>query len=299
MLRGWTLLVAAVFIGAGAFLATYFLYFRIYQPDPDTTDVLSPLQLIELFFVFVFISVFLYLNLRPTAFVAKIKSLPGVSALESIVERAAKLRKPVLFVPGQLSIGIMSNIAGMEFLRRLAILCARESVPLHYITRDGALMAAAREVVKWAFQHEGKLDEYRPERIFLLSPEQFAFAASAGAYMARERPHLIVCFGYFRAESLYLFESARAIGAVVIGATDEPTQMPFLLTCCHYSMIGEELYAAGALAGDTLKLRAAIRVSDIWRVAVLGILIGGMILNGIAHYFELDGILEFLSVLSG
>jgi len=290
---------SSIVLGFLAFLGAYFIhaYFKFYGLS-ESTELLQPIDWLTLVFMFIFIALFVYYRFHPAAALTRIRRLAGLDNMEYVVQRAAELGKPILFSLGQLSIAAMSNIAGMEYLRSLARHCARYSVPLYVITRDGTLLAAARDVVKWAYDHERRGDLFDSDRIFLLSPEQFAFAASAGALMMRIRPAGIFIFGYFRAESLYLLETARASGAMVVGATDEPTQMPFLLTCCHYPMIGEELFAAGALAGDSPVLRASVRVQDIWRTIAIGLIIGGMLLCGLSVLLEHFGIMDFDQVLN-
>src|SRR5690606_18816415 len=61
-------------------------------------------------------------------------------------------------------------------------------------------------------------------------------------------------FGRFAAESLILAEAGQQIGAMQVAATTSPEQVPFFLTTCDYTVIGEELYAAGAyLSGDPVQ----------------------------------------------
>ncbi len=50
----------------------------------------------------------------------------------------------------------------------------------------------------------------------------------------------------FWAESLILAETGSLSGAIQIAGTDAVTQLPFFITTCDYTLIGEELYAASA-----------------------------------------------------
>ena len=64
--------------------------------------------------------------------------------------------------------------------------------------------------------------------------------------MVRQRPATILYMGMFYAESLVLAETGASIGAIQIAGTDAVTQLPFFITSCDYTLIGEELYAASA-----------------------------------------------------
>lgn len=252
-----------------------------------------------LFLVAPFTALFLYYKFHPAVDLSKIRKLPGLENMESVVQRAAETGRPVLFVFGQLSLTAMSNIAALEYLRGLARLCIRYSVHLYSIARDGTLVAGARDVAKWAAEAERRPDLFNKERIFLLSPDQFSFALSASAKMHRLKPAGVFCYGYFRAESLLLLESARAVDSIVTAATDEPTQMPFLIACAHYPLIGEELYAAGALSGDTPVLKATVRVQDLWRLIAMGLIVGGAFFKLLAVNLDWQDAAIFISTFAG
>jgi hypothetical protein len=286
--KRWFALIIAVFLGIAMYMAaflfhlTYEKYGLIKDGILLETDVLSPQKWMIFFMMTIFIFLFIHYRFNPRIAMNRIRSMSALDEMEAIVGRAAELGKSVLFAFGQLSINAMSNVASVEYIRGLARHCARNSVKLVVIAREGAILAAAREVIKWAYELEGKPEDYNADNIYLLSPVQFSFAISASAMMFRDKPAAVFCFGYFRAESLILLESARASGAIVVSGTDEPTQMPFLITSSHHRLFGEELYAAGALAGDSPVLRAIVRVQDLWRTMALGLLFSGAILKCIA-----------------
>ena len=69
--------------------------------------------------------------------------------------------------------------------------------------------------------------------------------------MIRDRPAAHIMMGYFYAESLLLAETGSTTGAIQIAGTDAFTQLPFFVTTCDYTLLGEELYAASAyLSGE-------------------------------------------------
>jgi len=64
--------------------------------------------------------------------------------------------------------------------------------------------------------------------------------------MLREKPAANFFMGMFYAESLILAETGNRTGAIQIAGTDADTQLPFFITACDYTLMGEELYAASA-----------------------------------------------------
>ena len=50
--------------------------------------------------------------------------------------------------------------------------------------------------------------------------------------------------------------------AIQIAGTDMVTQLPFFIVACDYTLIGEELYAAGAYMGGDPKLTGGLKGQD-------------------------------------
>ena len=96
--------------------------------------------------------------------------------------------------------------------------------------------------------------------------------------MLRERPAANFFMGYYYAESLLLAETGAATGAIQIAGTDAEHQLPFFITTCDYTLIGEELYAASAYLSREPALVGTLRGQDIGKAVVLGALVLGTFL---------------------
>jgi hypothetical protein len=96
--------------------------------------------------------------------------------------------------------------------------------------------------------------------------------------MTREHPGAIFLMGYFYAESLLLAETGAATGAIQIAGTDSYTQLPFFVTTCDYTLMGEELYAASAYLSREPRLLGSLRGQDIGKAFLMLILIAGAML---------------------
>jgi len=84
--------------------------------------------------------------------------------------------------------------------------------------------------------------------------------------------------GYFMAESLLLAEVGAGVGAIQIAGTDVDSQLPFFFTACDYTLIGEELYAAGAYLSKEPMLVSALKVQDFGKFLFITFAIGFSIL---------------------
>ena len=80
--------------------------------------------------------------------------------------------------------------------------------------------------------------------------------------MVRERPATNFLIGSFFAESLILAETGQSTGAIQIAGTAELAQLPFFVTTCDYTLIGEELYAASAYLSREPLLLGSIKAQD-------------------------------------
>jgi hypothetical protein len=93
--------------------------------------------------------------------------------------------------------------------------------------------------------------------------------------MVREEPAACIYMGGFYAESLILAETGNHIGAIQVAGTAMPSQLPFFVASCDYTLIGEEFFAASAyLSGDPLQI-GSLKGQDYGKfVSVLILVIG-------------------------
>jgi hypothetical protein len=81
--------------------------------------------------------------------------------------------------------------------------------------------------------------------------------------------------GWFAAESLILSEAGSVTGAIQIAGSDAVSQLPFFITSCDYTLMGEELYAASAyMSNDPLQI-SALRTQDLLKAIYMTMIIIG------------------------
>jgi hypothetical protein len=103
-----------------------------------------------------------------------------------------------------------------------------------------------------------------------LTYDQFAYAASVSGKMVRELPATNFLIGSFFAESLIFAETGQATGAIQIAGTADVTQLPFFVTTCDYTLMGEELFAASAYLSREPVLLGSIKAQDITKAVIMG-----------------------------
>jgi hypothetical protein len=198
-----------------------------------------------------------------------IRRIAGLSAIDEAIGRATETGKKVLYIPGIQSMDEIQTVASMSILGHVAGVTARYGTDLDVANRDPLTFASAREMVRSAYMAQGRPDLYREEMVNYVTYDQFAFVAAVSARMIRERPAAIFLVGYFFAESLILAETGQSVGAIQIAGQADPTQLPFFVATCDYTLIGEELYAASAYLSREPVLLGSIRGQDLFKALCL------------------------------
>jgi hypothetical protein len=208
-----------------------------------------------------------------------LREISGIQAIETVIERAAQVGKPVVYVPGVFDVDNIQTIASMAILVDVARKTAEKDVRLIVPLNRAFLIPLAEESVKRGMGEAGKRAQYNPDDIRYLSDDHFAYAAAVDGIMLRERPAATLYLGGFGAEALILAEMGYSAGAVQVAGTAEIQQLPFLVTACDHTLIGEEFYAASAYISRESKLLGSLRAADAVKVIIIMVLILGSILE--------------------
>lgn len=208
-----------------------------------------------------------------------IRSIAGLTALEEALGRATEMGKPVLFLSGLGDVDNIQTLAALSILSHVAYKAAQYDLPLIMPNVYSVTMVTAQEVIREAHLRAGKPDTYKPENVYYVSDEQFAFVAHTNGVMERLRPAANVYMGAFYGESLILAETGHATGAIQIAGTAETSQIPFFVVACDYCLIGEELYAASAYLSKDPRQLGSIKAQDIFRVMLLAVLLVGCLME--------------------
>jgi len=203
---------------------------------------------------------------RPHLYIRKIA---GLDAVDEAIGRATEMGKPVLFAHGLTGIGSISVIASLNILSRIARHVAEYETDLLVVNNDPIVYSVSYEVVQEGYMEAGRPDAFKPDNVVMVASEQFPYVAAVAGIMSRSQPAANLFMGYFYAESLILAEAGALTGAIQIAGTDSFTQLPFFITTCDYTLMGEELYAASAYLSREPKLLGTIKAQDIGKSILL------------------------------
>jgi len=214
-------------------------------------------------------------RINPNIFLRRI---PGLDAVEEAVGRATEMGRPILYLTGSDDMSSLATIAATVILGELAKRVAAYGTELKVPHRDPIVMAICQEVVKESYLAAGRPDAYKEDANFFITSDQFAYTAAVDGIMLREQPAANFFMGAYYAESLLLAEPGAATGAIQIAGTDSDHQLPFFITSCDYTLIGEELYAASAYLSREPVLVGTLRGQDIGKGVFLGAIVVGTLL---------------------
>jgi hypothetical protein len=270
------------FTDAGLDEGTEYYYRLTYSTDADTlhTNVAGPAVPRSNWFrkhrtntlvltITMFVVLLSYIHIAKRGKDLYIRKIAGLSALDESVGRATEMGKKILYIPGILSINEIQTIASLSILGHVAKQTAIYGAQMEVPNIDPLTFSAARETVKQAYAEAGKPDQFKEDMVTYITFDQFAYAASVTGKMVRERPAANFMIGSFFAESLILAETGYSTGAIQIAGTADLAQLPFFVTTCDYTLLGEELYAASAYLSREPVLLGSIKAQDTVKAVIM------------------------------
>lgn len=207
-----------------------------------------------------------------------LRRIPGLDAVDEAIGRSTELGKPILYLTGAHDMSDPSTIAAAVILGRVAKRTAAYETELMVPHRDPITMAVCQEITKQAYMEAGKPDLFKEDSNFFITSDQFSYTAAVDGIMLRKKPAANFFMGSYFAESLLLTETGASTGAIQIAGTDSDHQLPFFVTTCDYTLIGEELYAASAYLSKEPVQIGTLRGQDIGKAVILSAIVIGTVL---------------------
>ncbi len=228
--------------------------------------------------------------------VVYIRPIHGLEALNDAVGRAAEMGRPIAYVPGLTDVSDPATAASMSILSEVAHRAAKLRCGVNVPNFSTLTFPVARSVVKDAFFRAGRGEDFSPDDVAYLTSRHMTYTMAVVGMMTRKRVAANFLIGHFYSESLILAETGNAVGARQIGGCDSTSQLPFFITTCDYTLIGEELFAAGALVSGDPVSRATIVAHDWFKVGIGGLILAGFLLMMLSA-LGLDGAAEWAAGL--
>ena len=235
-------------------------------------------------FLLIFLGILFYFIARITA--GDRPALRRISAFESVKGFTGRAVEAGRTLHLSLGVGSVANettadsLAGLAVLDYLAEQGATTGVPPTVSMANPTVMLFAQNAVRAAHADdpEGAEEAYR--NIRWIAPQPAAYAAGVMNLMNIDQTEANVMVGDFGDEYLLMGETAARQGSGHVGGTSNPSTLPFIYVSAEETLLGEEIYAAGAYLQQRPSHIASLITQDTMRwVVTLFILIGIVIVS--------------------
>ncbi len=208
--------------------------------------------------------------------VLPIRRIDGLNTIGEAIGRATEMGRPVHFTTGCGGM-VADTFAALAVLDYVARLCARYDATLIVTNSQPVVQPVTENIVKNAYAMEGRPESFKSGNIRYLSDTMQAYVSGVWGIMERERVAANIMMGYFFAESLLLAECGNRIGAFQVAGTASTPQLPFFVAACDQTLVGEELFAAGAYLTQNPVRIGAVMAQDCGKLlAIAAILMGAL-----------------------
>lgn len=226
----------------------------------------------------------------------RIRKIEGIDAIETGIVHSAETGRPISFCTGLTDISptFFALLSILKFVAAKASLFKGQVLlPQHFADT----IPVVEDCVRDAYKSTGQESFYDPSWVRFLSEEQFAYTSGYMGMIEREHVGTAFLFGHFAAEALILAEAGQNVGAFQVSGSVSPEQVPFFVAATDYTLIGEELYAAGAYLSGCDSQLVNLLAQDIGRVIFLSLVCLGVALATLQNFFpntvELQTIISF------
>lgn len=239
-------------------------------------------RLSGLVFLVVTVGVMLYGVSRAKLRLPQVRTISGLEAITEAVGRATEMGKAVFCTPGWADVTTGTagaTFAAIDIISHVARLTAEYDTSLIVAVSFPNVYPLAEQTVQQAYLAEGKTEAYNPDMVRFTSPEQYAYAAACLGMIQREKVATAVFVGHFASEAVNFAEAAAAVNAISIAGTTSTYQLPFFAAACDYTLIGEELLAAGAYISQDPARLGSIQGQDYAKLVALVVILLGVIFS--------------------
>jgi len=211
-----------------------------------------------------------------------LRRINGLDAVEEAVGRATEMGRSIFYMTGITDMSDIACICATVILGKISEKVAQYDSQIKVPHRDPIVMTVCQEIIKEAYIKAGRPDAYKSDSSFYVTGDQFAYTAAVNGMMMREKPAASFLMGSYAAEALLLAECGATTGAIQIAGSDSTDQLPFFITTCDYTLIGEEFYAASAYLSREPVLVGTLKAQDFGKLFVLAALVIGAVFS-LAH----------------
>lgn len=240
-------------------------------------------QLALLLFLIAFLPVF-YLSGRRVkkGDFPDLRPILAFNALQGLMARAIETGRAVhvsLGLGGLTGDLAAESLAGLSVLEYLADQSAAAGVPPIVTMADPTLLLLAQDVMRrpYGASREEAIQAIRHVR--WVAPEPAAYAAGVMGTLGGEAVDANVMVGAFGDEYLLMGEAAGRTRITQVGGASDPNVVPFVFATADQTLMGEDMYAAGAYLARKPWNVGSLLTQDFLRWCIVIIIVAFVTLN--------------------
>ena len=218
------------------------------------------------------------------AYRVSLRSIPAYDLLKQAITDAAESGDVIHLSAGSGTVGGASSadtLAGVQAAGHLLARAATEGVATLTTTASPLVLPLLQSAAEQAYRRAGADDEYDPERVRFAGDDRNAYAANLTDALRTEGVSTSMLLGSLAEETLFIGERGRSAGVTQVVGTASTRALPYAVTTADATIVGEEMYAAGAYLGGQLAQKASLLAQDWLRLAVVAAIVAGVILRSL------------------
>lgn len=214
-----------------------------------------------------------------------LRRIRAFDALQGLPGRAIEAGRDL-----HLSLGVGSlvnettadSLAGLAVLDYLAEQAAATGVSPTISMADPTVMLFAQNTLRAAHADDSDRAEEAYRHIRWIAPQPAAYAAGVMNILNIDQVEANVMVGSFGDEYLLMGETAARQGMAHIGGASNPNTLPFIYASAQETLLGEEIYAAGAYLQKRPAHLGSLAAQDLMRWLVALFMLGGIVIASVS-----------------
>jgi hypothetical protein len=246
----------------------------------------SPVLAVIILLVFLILLLLFFQRVK-AGHIPHLRRIQGFDLIKSFSSRTIETGRPL-----HISLGLGSTVnattadslAGLSTLKHLARQGAVAGVSPIVSLADPTVMLFAQNSLRAAHGEDIYGAQNALRQVRWIAPQPAAYAAGVMSLLNMDRVGANVMVGQFGDEYLLMGEAAVRDEIPHVGGTSNPNTLPYIYVSAQETLLGEEIYAAGAYLEQHPTHLGSLLAQDTLRWIVAGLMLGGVTLASLGWW---------------
>lgn len=235
----------------------------------------------------VFLIFFLVFTLRAKSGARfALRPIAVYTRLQQLISQATESGRPIHIGMGSGQIGSAFTTEASMGLTTFDLVARHASASDMAVlgsTGDPTILATGQGILQVARREAGYAESYTGRDLGFYAPDPMAYAVGAEQELRRKKYLASVLLGRYGSESLWISEATGTLPMIHMGGTVDATAQALLQFSLDETVIGEEVYAAGAYLHRPSHL-GSLATQDIIRIVLILSILAGVIMISLGYW---------------